>query len=234
MTAAKRTEDLLKRPWSAAEDSLLARLWPKASWKELRAEFPDRTMSAMRGRAVVLGLRRTSNPGNTGNVVSPVIVREGVRGRACVKCLDWKPLEKFARHATSAEGRRNICTKCEGRAAYANNRERCIATVRKYRRDHPDRTRVHQVNAGARRRMRAGPHHGRHGLTVDDLRMLRVVYGDCCVYCGESAATIDHVVPLARGGEHVVGNLVPACSDCNRSKKDKLLSEWSGPRTKGA
>lgn len=47
-----------------------------------------------------------------------------------------------------------------------------------------------------------------------------------CVYCGEEAATVDHVRPLARGGWEIEWNLAPACKACNYSKGDKLLTEW--------
>ncbi|NLF19651.1 MAG: HNH endonuclease, partial [Lentisphaerae bacterium] len=30
--------------------------------------------------------------------------------------------------------------------------------------------------------------------------------------------TMDHVVPVARGGRSVKGNVVPACRACNRGK----------------
>lgn len=53
-------------------------------------------------------------------------------------------------------------------------------------------------------------------------------YEGRCAYCGDLATEVDHVVPLARGGGHMLDNLVPACQPCNRSKSDKLLSEWKG------
>jgi 5-methylcytosine-specific restriction endonuclease McrA len=51
-------------------------------------------------------------------------------------------------------------------------------------------------------------------------------YEGRCAYCGDAATERDHVVPLVRGGSHTLDNLVPACGPCNRSKGDKLLSEW--------
>lgn len=47
-----------------------------------------------------------------------------------------------------------------------------------------------------------------------------------CVYCNKhlinSDATIDHIVPLSKGGsKHDPSNLVAACRSCNSSKKDK-------------
>lgn len=39
---------------------------------------------------------------------------------------------------------------------------------------------------------------------------------------------IDHVVPISKGGSNEDTNLVTACLPCNRSKRDKLVSEWKG------
>lgn len=50
-----------------------------------------------------------------------------------------------------------------------------------------------------------------------------------CAYCHKSAqhqkATIDHVFPRSRGGQHVWENVVLACSRCNQLKRDKTLDE---------
>jgi 5-methylcytosine-specific restriction enzyme A len=44
-----------------------------------------------------------------------------------------------------------------------------------------------------------------------------------CHYCQEKVPpaqlTMDHIVPLARGGSSKPGNIVPACGNCNRDKK---------------
>lgn len=44
-----------------------------------------------------------------------------------------------------------------------------------------------------------------------------------CHYCGkkfpESELTLDHIVPVARGGRSTRGNLVVACRPCNQAKK---------------
>jgi len=51
-----------------------------------------------------------------------------------------------------------------------------------------------------------------------------------CHYCGKRFApqmlTMDHVVPLSRGGKSVKGNVVPCCKACNTAKKTKLPMEW--------
>jgi 5-methylcytosine-specific restriction enzyme A len=51
-----------------------------------------------------------------------------------------------------------------------------------------------------------------------------------CHYCGKQvgakALTMDHIVPLVRGGRSSKGNVVPACRDCNAAKKHRLAFEW--------
>lgn len=51
-----------------------------------------------------------------------------------------------------------------------------------------------------------------------------------CHYCGRDTPpkelTMDHIVPLARGGRTTKGNLVPACKDCNNQKRQMLPMEW--------
>ena len=38
--------------------------------------------------------------------------------------------------------------------------------------------------------------------------------------------TMDHIVPLARGGKSTKGNVVPACKACNNAKQHLLPMEW--------
>jgi 5-methylcytosine-specific restriction endonuclease McrA len=49
-----------------------------------------------------------------------------------------------------------------------------------------------------------------------------------CQYCGVRGAKLecDHVIPVAKGGDHEESNLVTACFRCNRSKHTKLLEQW--------
>ena len=51
-----------------------------------------------------------------------------------------------------------------------------------------------------------------------------------CHYCGRTfpprELTLDHVVPLVRGGRSVRSNVVPACRECNARKKYLLPVEW--------
>jgi 5-methylcytosine-specific restriction endonuclease McrA len=51
-----------------------------------------------------------------------------------------------------------------------------------------------------------------------------------CHYCGRGFAqgdlTLDHLVPLARGGRSTRSNCVPCCKECNTKKQSLLPLEW--------
>jgi len=50
-----------------------------------------------------------------------------------------------------------------------------------------------------------------------------------CHYCGRKVGiknlTMDHVIPLSRGGRSTKGNLVPCCKQCNTAKQSDLPTE---------
>lgn len=52
-----------------------------------------------------------------------------------------------------------------------------------------------------------------------------------CHYCGQKFSpeelTMDHVIPIARGGTSSKNNLVTACKECNNAKKQKLSNAWT-------
>lgn len=51
-----------------------------------------------------------------------------------------------------------------------------------------------------------------------------------CFYCAKKTAfkniTMDHLVPLSRGGRSTKDNLVPCCKNCNNLKKGMMPLEW--------
>jgi 5-methylcytosine-specific restriction endonuclease McrA len=43
--------------------------------------------------------------------------------------------------------------------------------------------------------------------------------GYVCHYCGQDATTVDHVIPIVKGGDPIsMDNMVAACRRCNSSK----------------
>jgi 5-methylcytosine-specific restriction endonuclease McrA len=67
---------------------------------------------------------------------------------------------------------------------------------------------------------------------ISKLRLMRLYNAAHwkCFYCGRFcrlSITIDHVVPLSKGGTNEISNLLPACKQCNNAKANMSLGEFA-------
>jgi 5-methylcytosine-specific restriction endonuclease McrA len=107
----------------------------------------------------------------------------------------------------------------------ANNKERRKEVDKQWRQNNPEA----QRERGRRRRARKYDAINKSSLkvTAKDIETLKNNFGQSCAYCGAVAKiTIDHVVPLAKGGTHEIENLLPCCQSCNSSKNCTPLKSW--------
>lgn len=175
--------------------------------------------------------------------------------RTCTACAVTLPLDQFDRDKNATGGRRSHCKPCRSakmKAWYAANRERQADRQRirfaenrerirqqdmeRYERHRDKRIALATQNAHKRAlRLRSGE----YDPTVTR-GALRKKLGDCCCYCGvgmdfkrytvatrpENLATIEHVIPVSRGGSHTWDNVVLACWQCNRTKNARDLDAW--------
>ena len=64
-------------------------------------------------------------------------------------------------------------------------------------------------------------------LSPDQLWRRWVQFDHCCAYCGTNGDLhMEHVIPISKGGEHHLGNIVPACQRCNYSKHTSEAQAW--------
>src|SRR5258706_6986700 len=67
----------------------------------------------------------------------------------------------------------------------------------------------------------------RQTMPKEQWERIKTEFGGLCVFCGGTATkenrgiVPDHLVPVTRFGELVVGNTVPACQTCNDSRGEK-------------
>jgi hypothetical protein len=63
-------------------------------------------------------------------------------------------------------------------------------------------------------------------LTAQEWNAIKDNAGHKCHYCRKrmSRLTMDHVIPISRGGHHIASNIVPACRSCNSSKGNRVTS----------
>lgn len=104
----------------------------------------------------------------------------------------------------------------------AENADKIKAAGDRWRKANPDKVRQRTQTQRFKRR-------GAETLLVtpSDWRRMCQRYRGECHYCGNvRPLTQDHIIPLARGGRHAIGNIVPACLPCNSSKNARLIVEW--------
>jgi 5-methylcytosine-specific restriction endonuclease McrA len=120
------------------------------------------------------------------------------------------------------------------RQRYHNNKEKALAQrrqyylahtdevqkrARKWRLRHPDKVRAF----GQRRRARKKAAEG--FFTDMEWAALKASYDYTCLCCGkrepEIKLTVDHIIPLEKGGSNYINNIQPLCQRCNRAKGTK-------------
>lgn len=168
----------------------------------------------------------------------------------CCRCATNKQDDEFSCDKTRKDGRFPVCKVCVKEARDAErmvNPER----LRKYGRDYIHRydekhklrnnawerdnkewrkrwqsqwrkTHPEYVSATNQRyRARKANAPGK-GVTAEQWERIVYACNSRCTYCNaEGQVTMDHIVPLSKGGAHDPTNVVPACMSCNTTKRDQ-------------
>lgn len=136
--------------------------------------------------------------------------------------LYWKNPEKPRKAAREY----HYAHRDERREAYNDWRERNREHVAEYQERYNNENHVRKAAYTQRRRAVIA------GVSViEEFNRAAIIErdGSTCYLCGKELkprqVTLDHVVPLSRGGSHTADNLRVCCLSCNRKKWDKLLEE---------
>ena len=101
------------------------------------------------------------------------------------------------------------------------NKDKILIYMQQYYLAHPE---IAKAN-NARRRARISA--SNTSFTSLEFRVLCDAYENVCVYCGEKASLgPDHIIPLAKGGNNNIENILPACRSCNCSKGMRDFEEF--------
>jgi 5-methylcytosine-specific restriction endonuclease McrA len=109
------------------------------------------------------------------------------------------------------------------RRHYYKYHTREIARVIDWRKRNPDKFAIYCKNNRAMRRGAEGRH------TLREWQELCERYDNKCAACGKPAKlTVDHIVPLTKGGTNYIENIQPLCQSCNSSKNSKTIDYRGG------
>ncbi|TMC30028.1 MAG: HNH endonuclease [Chloroflexi bacterium] len=107
------------------------------------------------------------------------------------------------------------------RAAHARRGAEIAAIKKAWLDAHPEVRRA--KDQGYRARKRAAP----GSFTGAEWRALVEQYAGACGYCGaKGPLDADHRIPLSRGGDNTIGNIIPACHSCNVRKHRMTEQEF--------
>ena len=175
--------------------------------------------------------------------------------RTCTKCMERLPSSSFHKDKAASDGLRAMCKKCRiahVKDWYQENSERQSAKEKKRRLANPEKyTEKEALRYLKDREKRIGlateHSHRRKARKLKTVvekgiskNALKKRFGTKCYYCekemdfsvgvgrkfNKDMATIEHLIPLARGGEHTWENTVLACRHCNISKNAKTIEEF--------
>lgn len=138
------------------------------------------------------------------------------QAKTCVLCNRELSIDNFY------DAKRSLCIECDRKTA----RQR----MRLYRRTLQGK--AAQALTDARKTIRKNNYDVLDDLTVDQL-VDAFEFFDTCAYCdksfnGLSDKSIEHIVPLSKGGDNTISNICIVHRSCNSKKQDRDVAEVFG------
>lgn len=158
-------------------------------------------------------------------------------GYPCVRGHRWRDTEFTLRYF--GQGQCVICVREDSKRRYdpersariskawrAKNRERVRQNREQWRTRNPDKVKWYRRRDQVRHRT-IRKQAKRIPYTAQQLQQRWQEFDNTCAYCGVSEnLTVDHFVPLSKGGIDAISNIIPACHSCNSRKSASDAHGW--------
>lgn len=171
--------------------------------------------------------------------------------KTCTKCKETKNIDLFQNDKSKPSGKRPECKSCTAKAKkeYAAKNKEKIAQYQKdykkknqeylsdyhkkylnnggrevrktYRENNKDKIKELKRHNNALRKQAI-----KQGVSGSEYQVWLSEQPKICAYCGINCSEefhVDHIEPLAAGGEHITTNFATSCPACNTSKGSQSL-----------
>ena len=195
----------------------------------------------------------SGKPCPLGHITKRIVLSGGCWDCQLIRNATWrKSNPDKVRANTSRSYQRHRTKRCAAKKHYRQTTpdyaERHRESAKQWRLDHPEQYRAirnkylskarkteayrlaNRANS-ARRKMRRWRRPDGSPVYKERLAALLRRHNGKCYWCRKSYGEtyhLDHVMPLAIGGEHDITNLVVSCPTCNLKKGVKTPMEWAG------
>jgi 5-methylcytosine-specific restriction endonuclease McrA len=147
--------------------------------------------------------------------------------------LEWARAHPKERAASTVRYRKKNAERHRAYQAewYARDPKKRVAVAREWQKKNPAKQ---QASVVQRRARRIGTTSGPLSTLAAFYKWAREAPSVACYWChektipGRKHRQVDHVIPLARGGTHTLGNLCISCRECNRRKWAHMPEDFSG------
>ena len=177
-------------------------------------------------------------------------MKNNVETKICKICKQKKSIEDFYVDVTGKDGRYSRCKICsrgnqkfyskihkkEEKLYYQKHKKEIKARDKLYRGTHKkeylewqrnNRDKIKAYNAKRKALKFNAPGH----FTGLEWKLLKEKYGNICLCCRKKKKlTIDHIIPLSKGGTNYINNIQPLCKSCNSSKGTKTIDYRIGEK----
>ena len=164
----------------------------------------------------------------------------------CKECENRKKRERYRNDEEYRKSRLNVDKEKKKKirhSYYLRNRDKEIERAKKYNEENRDIIRERErkyrntKNGKISNKLKSTKRRTRlknleNNFTIKDWEFCKEYFTENsklkCAYCNKELqrATIEHFIPVSKGGTTTRNNILPVCRSCNSSKQDKDFLEW--------
>lgn len=178
--------------------------------------------------------------------------------KTCSTCKESKDESMFHKRLGRKSGIQSCCKECNKLAAkrwYASHQDvankrskkwnaahsdKYAAASIKWKQNHPDKVKARvrkwkiEHPELAKARSRKYRHMRRAKLANSPFPLEFKLMPHCWICLSTENLSVDHIIPVTRGGTNDISNLTTLCKSCNSSKGNKTYTEWFEKRLQQA